>query len=98
MAPSYYINVSLAPLAGNRINIIVEQNATILRLKQLLQQKEDLPPEIIKLYVGDILLNDFDLLTHYGIVNNSTIHFKIFLHNYNFITNSYFTPSIIQQQ
>jgi 3-dehydroquinate synthase len=62
MAPSNYINISLAPLAGNRINITVEYNATVLRLKQLFEQKEDLSPEIVKLYLvgGQYYLDNID--------------------------------------
>jgi len=98
MAPSNYINISLAPLAGNRINITVEYNATVLRLKQLFEQKEDLPPEIVKLYFGDNQLIDHQLLNEIGIVNGSIIHFKIFLQNYNFAANTIITQSIIPQQ
>jgi hypothetical protein len=77
-----FITIDLAPMAGNRVKIIVESNATILRVKQLFQLKEGVPPGYVRLRFQDRELGNHENLDVIGIVNNSTVHFGLFLQPY----------------
>jgi len=79
---AFFITIDLAPLAGNRIKITVEQDATILRVKQLFYQKEGVSPQYVKLRFNDRELANHEILNEIGIVNNSTVHFGLYLHSY----------------
>jgi len=73
------ITIELAPLAGKRIKITVEPNATVFRVKQLFHQKEEISPECIKLSFLNRELQNHEYLDVLGIVNNSTLFFRLFV-------------------
>lgn len=79
MAPQNLITIDLAPLAGNRIKITLEPNATVSRIKQLFFEKEGIPPECLKLNFQNHELEDHECLDVLGVVDKSTIHFRLFL-------------------
>lgn len=77
MAPQDLITITLRPMAGNLININIEPNATVLRIKQLFFEKEGIPTECTKLYFNNLELENYTILNTIGIVNNSSIHYKL---------------------
>ena len=82
MTPINLITIDLSPLAGNRVKITVEPDATILRVKQLFFNKEGIPPECVKLNFQDRELQNHECLNVIGVVDSSTLHFKLYLHSY----------------
>ena len=84
MSPNL-ITIDLAPLAGKRIKITVESDATILRVKQLFFEKEGIPPECVKLNFQNRKVEDSEQLDVLEIVDNSTLFLRIFLYQMHII-------------
>ncbi|EPR80062.1 Ubiquitin [Spraguea lophii 42_110] len=76
----YIMLIKIKTLSGRDGEIEVDNNTTILELKQLLSTLENIPPAQQRLiFFGKILQKDNNMLSDYNIVNGSIIHMVLAL-------------------
>lgn len=71
------ITLILKSLAGNRYNVKVNRNASVLQVKQAFQLIVGINPESVTLQSNDIVLVDSEPITSYNIMNNSILSLKV---------------------
>jgi hypothetical protein len=69
------MQVFVKTLTGKTITLDVEPSHTVRRLKELVEDREDIPPERqLLISTGKLLFEDLKTLAEYGVDNECTVH------------------------
>lgn len=76
---SDYVIVRVKTLTGQCIDVEIEPSDPILRIKEVIEEKEGIPPEQQRLIFKGKTMADTNSLKYYQIENGSTIHLVLAL-------------------
>eukprot|EP00483_Globobulimina_turgida_P004686 UN04695 len=71
--------IHVKSLNGNKNQINVDEDATVKQVKLILQEKEGIPAEQLRIIFKGKLLNDTDKLKDKGVEAGMTLHSAIML-------------------
>ncbi|KAI8322830.1 polyubiquitin [Martensiomyces pterosporus] len=73
------MNIKIKTLTGKEIELDIEKDATILQIKERLEEKEGIPPQQQRLIFGGKQMDDTKTVDFYKIEGGSVLHLVLAL-------------------